>query len=125
MLLLVAFARELLGTGRVFGVSILPTEGRRGAGTSPNGLMVLAPAAFILIGCFIWAVRSFKTEQVEEEFSVGTLSRASRRKPIFVENLALAFFLGMCSFLAISRRVETALGMGLAVIFVLGDHGAR
>ena len=41
-------------------------------------------------------------------------------KSIFVENMALAFFLGMCSFLAISRRVETALGMGAAVIFVLG-----
>jgi Na+-transporting NADH:ubiquinone oxidoreductase subunit E len=34
--------------------------------------------------------------------------------------MALAFFLGMCSFLAVSRRVETALGLGLAVIFVLG-----
>ncbi len=41
-------------------------------------------------------------------------------RAIFVENMALAFFLGMCSFLAISRRVETSLGMGLAVIFVLG-----
>ena len=40
-------------------------------------------------------------------------------KAIFVENMALAFFLGMCSFLAISRKVETAVGMGLAVIFVL------
>ena len=46
------------------------------------------------------------------------LSLATRA--IFVENMALAFFLGMCSFLAISRRVETALGMGLAVVFVLG-----
>ena len=46
------------------------------------------------------------------------LSLATRA--IFVENMALAFFLGMCSFLAISRRVETSLGMGLAVIFVLG-----
>jgi Na+-transporting NADH:ubiquinone oxidoreductase subunit E len=41
-------------------------------------------------------------------------------KAIFVENVALAFFLGMCSFLAVSRRVETALGLGLAVVFVLG-----
>ena len=41
-------------------------------------------------------------------------------KAIFVENMALAFFLGMCSFLAISRKVETSLGMGLAVVFVLG-----
>jgi len=40
-------------------------------------------------------------------------------KSIFVENMALAFFLGMCSFLACSKKVETALGLGLAVIFVL------
>lgn len=40
-------------------------------------------------------------------------------KAIFVENMALAFFLGMCSFLAVSRKVETAIGLGLAVIFVL------
>jgi Na+-transporting NADH:ubiquinone oxidoreductase subunit D len=72
VLLGVAFARELFGTGRVFGVSILPTASE-GGWYVPNGLMALAPAAFILIGCFIWAVRSFKTEQVEEEFSVGTL----------------------------------------------------
>ena len=38
---------------------------------------------------------------------------------IFVENIALAFFLGMCSFLACSKRVETAIGLGSAVIFVL------
>lgn len=40
-------------------------------------------------------------------------------KAIFVENMALAFFLGMCSFLAVSRKVETAIGLGVAVIFVL------
>ena len=40
-------------------------------------------------------------------------------KAAFVENMALAFFLGMCSFLAVSKKVETAVGLGLAVIFVL------
>lgn len=40
-------------------------------------------------------------------------------KTIFVENMALAFFLGMCSFLAVSKKVETAIGLGGAVIFVL------
>ncbi len=40
-------------------------------------------------------------------------------KAIFVENMALAFFLGMCSFLAVSKKVETAIGLGLAVTFVL------
>ncbi len=39
-------------------------------------------------------------------------------KSVFIENMALAFFLGMCSFLACSKKVETALGLGLAVVFV-------
>lgn len=39
-------------------------------------------------------------------------------KSVFVENMALAFFLGMCSFLAVSRRVNTAIGLGIAVTFV-------
>ena len=40
-------------------------------------------------------------------------------KAMFVENMALAFFLGMCSFLAVSKK-STPLGLGAAVIFVLG-----
>jgi Na+-transporting NADH:ubiquinone oxidoreductase subunit E len=40
-------------------------------------------------------------------------------KSIFVENILLAFFLGMCSFLACSKKIETAIGLGCAVIFVL------
>jgi Na+-transporting NADH:ubiquinone oxidoreductase subunit E len=40
-------------------------------------------------------------------------------KAIFIENMALAFFLGMCSFLAVSKKVETAMGLGIAVVFVL------
>ena len=39
---------------------------------------------------------------------------------VFVKNMALAFFLGMCSFLAVSRKVDTAVGLGIAVTFVLG-----
>ncbi|MBE2249629.1 MAG: NADH:ubiquinone reductase (Na(+)-transporting) subunit E [Myxococcus sp.] len=41
-------------------------------------------------------------------------------KAAFVENMALAFFLGMCSFLAVSKKVETALGLGAAVVVVMG-----
>ncbi len=40
-------------------------------------------------------------------------------KAIFVENMALAFFLGMCSFLAVSKKIDTAIGLGGAVVFVL------
>jgi Na+-transporting NADH:ubiquinone oxidoreductase subunit E len=41
-------------------------------------------------------------------------------KTIFIENLALSFFLGMCTFLAVSKKVSTAMGLGVAVIVVLG-----
>ncbi len=41
-------------------------------------------------------------------------------KSAFIENLALSYFLGMCSFLAVSKSVKTALGLGIAVIFVNG-----
>lgn len=40
-------------------------------------------------------------------------------KAVFVENMALAFFLGMCTFLALSKKVETAIGLGIAVVVVL------
>ncbi len=40
-------------------------------------------------------------------------------KAVFIENMALVFFLGMCSFLAVSKKVETAMGLGMAVTFVL------
>ncbi len=39
-------------------------------------------------------------------------------KSIFVENILLAFFLGMCSYLAVSKRIDTAIGLGIAVVFV-------
>ena len=39
-------------------------------------------------------------------------------KAVFVENMALAFFLGMCTFLAVSKKVQTAIGLGVAVIVV-------
>lgn len=41
-------------------------------------------------------------------------------RAVFVENMALAFFLGMCTFIAISKKVETSIGLGVAVIVVLG-----
>ena len=41
-------------------------------------------------------------------------------RAVFVENMALAFFLGMCTFLAVSKKVSTAFGLGIAVTIVLG-----
>ncbi len=76
VLMAVAFFRELLGSGSVFGVTILQTV-NQGGWYVPNGLMLLAPAAFFLIGCFIWAVRTWKPEQIEEEFHIGALLKLS------------------------------------------------
>ncbi len=72
ILMLVAFLRELFGSGKVFGFTVLQPV-TEGGWYVPNGMMVLAPAAFFLIGIFIWVVRSYKTDQVEEEFHVGAL----------------------------------------------------
>jgi Na+-transporting NADH:ubiquinone oxidoreductase subunit D len=72
VLLIVAFVRELLGSGSVAGITVLRTVSD-GGWYVPNGLMMLAPAAFLLIGCFIWVVRSIRPEQVEEVYHVGAL----------------------------------------------------
>ncbi len=72
VLLFVAFFRELLGSGTVFGMTVLRPVAE-GGWYQPNGLMVLAPAAFLLIGCFIWVLRWWKPAQVEEDFRVRAL----------------------------------------------------
>jgi len=66
VLLLVAFFRELLGAGKLLGLTILPSA-NDGGWYLPNGLMLLPPSAFFIIGLLIWALRSWKTEQIEEE----------------------------------------------------------
>jgi len=65
VLLVVAFFRELMGSGKLFDISVLPLT-TEGGWYIPNGLFLLAPSAFILIGLFIWVLRTFKPEQVEE-----------------------------------------------------------
>ncbi|MGR6840318.1 NADH:ubiquinone reductase (Na(+)-transporting) subunit D [Aliivibrio sp. EL58] len=64
VLMTVAFFRELLGSGKLFGVEVLPLVSN-GGWYQPNGLMLLAPSAFFLIGFMIWAIRIIKPEQVE------------------------------------------------------------
>ncbi len=64
ILIVVAFFRELFGSGTLFGATILPT-GPDGWYT-PNGMMVLSPSAFFIIGIFIWVLRTFHREQIEE-----------------------------------------------------------
>ncbi len=65
VLLSVGFVRELFGAGKLFGVEILPLI-TDGGWYNPNGLLLLPPSAFFLIGLFIWALRAWKPAQVEE-----------------------------------------------------------
>ena len=66
VLLLVAFFRELLGAGKLLGITILSTT-IEGGWYLPNGLMLLPPSAFFIIGLLIWILRTWKTDQIEEE----------------------------------------------------------
>ena len=76
VLLFVAFFRELLGSGSLFGIQLLETV-NNGGWYVPNGLMLLPPSAFFLIGFFIWALRAWKKEQVEDaEFKICSNTRA-------------------------------------------------
>lgn len=70
VLLTVATVRELFGTGKLWGVEILPLV-TEGGWYQANGLLLLPPSAFFLLGMLVWAIRSVKTEQVEtSEFEI-------------------------------------------------------
>ncbi|MBL4834999.1 MAG: NADH:ubiquinone reductase (Na(+)-transporting) subunit D [Pseudomonas sp.] len=76
ILIVVATVRELFGAGKLLGFEILPLV-NVGGWYQPNGLLLLPPSAFFIIGLIIWALRSWKTEQVEEpEFKMAPQSRA-------------------------------------------------
>ena len=66
ILLATGFFRELLGSGKLFGHTVLPLV-TEGGWYTPNGLMTLSAGAFFIIGGFIWALRIWKHDQVEEE----------------------------------------------------------
>lgn len=66
ILMIVAFIRELLGSGKLFGQNIMTPINENGWYPT-NGLMLIAPSAFFLIGLIIWAIRTLKPDQVEKE----------------------------------------------------------
>lgn len=77
ILLALGIVRELFGAGKLFGIEILPLV-QDGGWYNPNGLLLLPPSAFFLIGLFIWAIRSWKPKQVEaNEFPMAPHSRVS------------------------------------------------
>ena len=66
ILIMVGFVRELFGSGTIWGYTIFPLDSNDGWYV-PNGLLLLPPSAFFLIGFFIWALRTWKPDQVEHE----------------------------------------------------------
>jgi len=66
VLLIVAFFRELFGSGSLFGIEVLKSV-NNGGWYVTNGLMVLPPSAFFLIAFLIWAIRTWKPEQNEKD----------------------------------------------------------
>lgn len=66
ILIAVGFFRELFGSGKLWGFEVLPLTSN-GGWYEPNGLMLLPPSAFFLIGIFIWLLRTWKPEQVEHD----------------------------------------------------------
>ncbi|MCQ4294722.1 NADH:ubiquinone reductase (Na(+)-transporting) subunit D [Pseudomonas stutzeri] len=65
MLIALGFIRELTGAGKLMGYTILPLV-NDGGWYQPNGMMLLPPSAFFLIGLFIWGIRAWKKDQVEK-----------------------------------------------------------
>lgn len=76
ILMLVGAVREILGSGSFFGLSVLPLT-KDGGWYLANGLLLLPPSAFFLIGLLIWAIRAWKPEQNEEdEFKITSNTKA-------------------------------------------------
>lgn len=66
VLLVVAFIRELGGSGSVFGVQIMPLISE-GGWYQPMGILLMPPSAFIIIAGFIWVLRTYRPEQIEKK----------------------------------------------------------
>ena len=75
ILMIVAFFRELFGAGKLWDYQVFPVS-TEGGWYVANGMMLMPPSAFFLIGLFIWALRSWKTDQVEKSaFKITANSR--------------------------------------------------
>jgi Na+-transporting NADH:ubiquinone oxidoreductase subunit D len=75
ILMVVAFFRELFGSGQLFGYDVLPLV-TDGGWYYQNGMLRLAPSAFFLIGLIIWAIRAWKPAQVEKsEYQIHVVHR--------------------------------------------------
>ena len=132
--------RELLGAGQIFGMQVMPSA------YEPITIFILAPGAFFVLACLVAIqnkVKSKKPKKAGEATSGGCGdcshcgNSACGSRSFFdttvemksllliaigsalVNNVVLSQFLGLCPFLGVSKKVETAAGMGAAVLFVI------
>jgi Na+-transporting NADH:ubiquinone oxidoreductase subunit D len=76
ILVMVAFVRETLGSGKLLGYEVLPLV-KDGGWYVPNGLMLLPPSAFFIIGLIIWGFRTWKPKQIEQnEFKIMSIAHS-------------------------------------------------
>ena len=105
-LTLLGICRELLGAGTIFGATLLPAD--------YNLLIfILPPGAFLTLGYIIAIINRFKKAKPTMEYILIFIAA------IFVNNIVLSQFLGICPFLGVSQKVNTSLGMSAAVAFVM------
>ena len=118
--------RELIGAGSIFGHQILPlADAAAGkAGYEPITIFILAPGAFFVLAALSALQNKFKLGAAKRGIDpsnpdCGGSCAAILVSSAIVNNVVLSQFLGLCPFLGVSKSVETAAGMGGAIIFVI------
>ena len=103
--------REILGNGTLFGMNLF------GASYQPALLFILPPGAFLTLGFLLAGFNKLKNKKAlgEEIMNLILLFLSI----VFVNNVITSQFMGICPFLGVSKKVDTAIGMGAAVTFVL------
>ena len=122
ILIIVCVYQGTLGSGTYWGMKIIP-QAAYAAGYSNNGLMILPPMALVTVGIIIWIQRGRNRNLIEKnKIRIDNMENLVNIfiKSVFIDNMIFAYFLGMCSYLAVSKTVKTSTGLGIAVVFVLG-----
>ena len=111
-LTLIGMFRELIGAGTLFGIQVMPSA------YEPVNIFIMAPGAFLVLAMLV-AVQNRIKRQKSEKTGKPAVPAEETGCAALVNNVVLSQFLGICAFLGVSKKMDTAAGMGGAVIFVL------
>ena len=119
-LTLIGMFRELIGAGTLFGIQVMPSA------YEPVNIFIMAPGAFLVLAMLVAVQNRIKRQKSEKTGKpavpaeeTGCMACANKAYCQAVNNVVLSQFLGICAFLGVSKKMDTAAGMGGAVIFVL------